>query len=159
MTAELTGHRLDPGSELSFILAGNATFTLKSLKTGAHFTYKVIQDFDERWNGKDLIPKDSWWVKLLTSDDNSNDSSYTYLGMISVNAVGRHRFHRTKATKAGDDAPSMKALKWVIDRLENGVGINGVEIWHAGRCGRCGRLLTVPLSVERGYGPECYQGV
>jgi hypothetical protein len=26
---------------------------------------------------------------------------------------------------------------------------------EAGRCKRCGRLLTDPDSVERGYGPEC----
>jgi len=23
------------------------------------------------------------------------------------------------------------------------------------RCGRCGRVLTVPESVESGFGPEC----
>jgi hypothetical protein len=26
---------------------------------------------------------------------------------------------------------------------------------EAGRCHRCGRLLTDPVSVERGVGPEC----
>ena len=30
-----------------------------------------------------------------------------------------------------------------------------VEVWHEGICGRCGRKLTVPESVERGLGPEC----
>jgi hypothetical protein len=32
---------------------------------------------------------------------------------------------------------------------------DGVVIWHEGRCGRCGRRLTVPESIESGYGPEC----
>jgi hypothetical protein len=26
---------------------------------------------------------------------------------------------------------------------------------HEGKCGRCGRLLTVPSSIESGIGPEC----
>lgn len=30
-----------------------------------------------------------------------------------------------------------------------------VEIWHEGKCGRCGRQLTVPESIESGFGPEC----
>ncbi|MGQ4872128.1 MAG: DUF6011 domain-containing protein, partial [Candidatus Thorarchaeota archaeon] len=28
-----------------------------------------------------------------------------------------------------------------------------VRIWHEGKCGRCGRRLTVPESIESGYGP------
>jgi hypothetical protein len=31
----------------------------------------------------------------------------------------------------------------------------GYKIHHEGRCGKCGRLLTVPESVETGIGPEC----
>jgi hypothetical protein len=30
-----------------------------------------------------------------------------------------------------------------------------LEFWHEGRCGRCGRRLTVPDSIASGYGPEC----
>lgn len=29
------------------------------------------------------------------------------------------------------------------------------EVWHEGRCGRCGRKLTVPESIETGIGPDC----
>jgi hypothetical protein len=29
------------------------------------------------------------------------------------------------------------------------------ELAKAGRCKRCGRLLTDPHSIERGVGPEC----
>jgi hypothetical protein len=29
------------------------------------------------------------------------------------------------------------------------------QLPKAGRCKRCGRLLTDPVSVERGVGPEC----
>jgi hypothetical protein len=30
-----------------------------------------------------------------------------------------------------------------------------IEIWHEGKCGKCGRQLTVPSSIETGIGPEC----
>ena len=32
----------------------------------------------------------------------------------------------------------------------------GLEVWEESCCGRCGRELTDPVSVERGVGPECY---
>jgi hypothetical protein len=28
-------------------------------------------------------------------------------------------------------------------------------VHHENHCGRCGRTLTVPESVERGIGPDC----
>lgn len=27
------------------------------------------------------------------------------------------------------------------------------------RCARCGRILTDPLSIQRGYGPECIEAI
>jgi hypothetical protein len=28
-------------------------------------------------------------------------------------------------------------------------------VWHEGSCARCGKKLTVPESIESGFGPEC----
>lgn len=30
-----------------------------------------------------------------------------------------------------------------------------IEVWHEGRCGACGRRLTVPESIANGLGPVC----
>lgn len=30
-----------------------------------------------------------------------------------------------------------------------------VQFWHEGRCGHCGRRLTVPASIFTGFGPDC----
>ena len=43
------------------------------------------------------------------------------------------------------------ALKggWYASKAET------VQVWHEGRCGKCGRKLTVPESLTSGLGPEC----
>ena len=62
----------------SFVLAGNATFTVKSLATGKHFTFKV-QKPDENTPA---------FVKVLTGDDNEND--FSVLGTIFKDGNYRH---------------------------------------------------------------------
>lgn len=119
-----------------FILAGNALFTIQSKKTGARFTYKVVR--------KDSY--DMWHVRVLSGPDNTSD--YNYIGFIG--RTGNQFFPKRKGTKISE-APSVKAFDWFLRHLDSGM----VEVWHEGRCGRCGRLLTVPESVSSGYGPEC----
>ena len=67
--------------------------------------------------------------------------------------------HGAKST-VGGDAPSVKGFTYFWDRLItcNEIG-PGLEFFHAGRCGRCGRALTVPESVASGYGPECAERI
>ncbi len=50
-----------------------------------------------------------------------------------------------------------KAFAWILRHLINCVMPPGVEIYHHGRCGNCGRILTHPESIKRGIGPECYK--
>jgi hypothetical protein len=47
------------------------------------------------------------------------------------------------------------AMNWVLDHLSEGEMPPLTEIWHEGRCGRCGRKLTVPDSIAIGIGPDC----
>ena len=60
-----------------------------------------------------------------------------------------------KVSKIGEDADSAKAWRWFDANLQAGRVPEQLEVWHEGRCGRCGRALTVPESIERGIGPEC----
>jgi hypothetical protein len=122
-----------------FILAGKAYFTLRSVKTGNRFTYRVAQ------TGQG----DAWFVSLLNGPDNW--SNYMYMGLIGRD----RRFRFTKGSKVGADASSAKAFAWTWARVAAGQSYDGVEIWHEGKCGRCGRKLTVPESIESGLGPEC----
>lgn len=128
------------GNELAFIMSGNAVVTLQSLKTGKRYTYRINQ------------PKENadsrWFVSLLTGPDNTED--YKYLGMIRGQV-----FRLTAKSAVPKEALPIVAFDWVFRRLVAGKSLDGVEVWHAGRCGRCGRPLTVPESIASGYGPEC----
>lgn len=126
----------------AFILAGKAIFTLTSLKTGKRFTYKVSTP-------KDASGRAKYFVRLLTQSDNTG--YYQYLGMITTS--DRYVHGRSSNISAG--APSAIAAAWFFQRLLADLPLTGVAIHHAGRCGRCGRLLTVPESIESGIGPEC----
>lgn len=133
-------HQLPQGTERAFLLSGNVVFTVVSRKTGARFTFKVRQ------------PKlDSpHFVSVLTGSD--NDSDYSFLG--SIFADGTYR-HGRKST-IGQDAPSARAFAWFYGMLSDPDRLAAqAEVWHEGRCCRCGRRLTVPSSIEFGIGPEC----
>ena len=130
----------------AFMLGGKAYFTLRSVKTGTRFTYRVTEA--EPKEGYEKYGK-SWFVSLLNGPDNW--SNYQYMGQIRQD----RRFYITKGSKVGADASSARAFSWVWSRLTAGQDINGVEVWHEGKCGRCGRKLTVPESIETGFGPEC----
>jgi hypothetical protein len=143
----MQGQLTDAKSVLSFILAGNSTTTFRSAKTGTHYTYRVR--LGEKRNPTD---PDTFFVKLLTGPD--NESAYTYIGMIR-NGV----FTTTRATKLPKDSVPIKTFTWVFAHLQKNVIPVALEVWHEGRCGRCGRKLTVPESIASGFGPECAQYV
>lgn len=124
---------------VEFAQAGNATLTLVSRKSGERFTYK-IQESDNGW---------LFFVSVLTGSDNETD--YKYLGCLR-NGQYKHGGHKAKV---GADAQSAKAFGWFWGQIHANNLPDTVEVWHEGRCGRCGRKLTVPASVERGIGPEC----
>lgn len=127
---------------------GSATVTLESLKTGNRFTYKISQARDKETNQ----PQDCYFVGLLVGPDNSSD--YKYIGRIARSVFWAGR----KYAKPGDispNAPSVRAFDWAWRALVKGAMPDALAVWHEGKCGRCGRKLTVPESVKNGFGPEC----
>lgn len=119
----------------TFILAGNAVFTLRSGRTGQHYTYEV----DAADNGE------MHFVKVRGGEDQVGH----YIGFVGKGG-------RMVAGKKGKgDAPSFKALDWTLAKLAAGAMPDVLEVWHEGRCGRCGRALTDPESIETGLGPIC----
>lgn len=125
-----------------FALAGNATLTLVSTATGARFTFRVRR--------RDVTTP--YFVSLLRGPDNNLD--YQYLGCVKEIDGSMHYHHGIKS-RIGRDAPSARAFTWFWQRVRDGRLPQSLEIWHEGKCGRCGRKLTVPESLARGIGPEC----
>jgi hypothetical protein len=122
----------------TFAFAGNATLTLRSKKTGARFTYRLR----EKDGGKVTF------VALLNGPD--NETAYQYLGHYR----GPDYSHGRKS-KISKDAASAQAFQFFAQCLAENHLPESLEVYHEGRCGACGRKLTVPESILTGLGPEC----
>lgn len=139
--------KLEPAAVAAYVFAGHATFTIVSLRTGERLTFKVT-----RADGDD--PGRPWFVALLRGPDNEAD--YSYLGCVFPDRGGAPgEYRRGRKSKIGAEAPSQRLAEWFFPRARAGAGLAQVEVWHEGRCGRCGRTLTVPESVASGIGPVC----
>lgn len=125
-----------------FLLAGRARFTLVSKATGTRFTYQVRRKADGG----------VFFVSVLTGSDNESD--YTYVGFVKADRPSEF-IHGGQKARVGRDAPSAKAFAWFWPRAAFGSLPATCEVHHQGRCGRCGRALTVPESITMGLGPEC----
>lgn len=126
-----------------FVTAGNASFTIENTATGGRFTFKVTAPGKDPGAGVRF-------VKVLTGTDNTAD--YTFLGTIFLQDLG---FRWSPKSRLTVDAPSFRAFAWFWARVTRGADLATVRVLHEGKCGRCGRKLTVPESIETGLGPEC----
>ena len=128
-----------------FALAGNAILTLQSLKSGVHFTFKVRKPDAEEQALKNMRP-DVWFVKLLTAGS-ADCGEFTYMGMIREG-----QFTLTRASKMSPNAPAVKAFRFFFESTQLHPQL---VIMHENHCGKCGRTLTEPESIQSGFGPEC----
>jgi len=142
----MTG-KIENVNALKYILAGKSLFTVKNEQTGNRFTFKVINL--QRINKSN--PDNLWFVKILTSSDNEN--GYRFIGTVYKN--GTYHYKHSSKARISQDAPSVKVFMWLLTRLNAGNLPEIITFYHEGRCGRCGRRLTVPESIISGFGPEC----
>jgi len=141
-----------------FITAGKAIFTLdipasfqRDAKCKSHYTYKVsFKKGKGQW-------KDTWFIALLSGPDNTTD--YSYLGMLDPE---KGNVILTRKSNFNDSTYPVMLLRRVVACLWERDGSKpedieaaGFTLHHEGRCGRCGKLLTVPSSVKSGLGPHC----
>lgn len=143
----------NPFKPVEFMMAGNAYFTIQNARTGNRFTYRVTAPMKNNRRDFDATVR---FVSVLTGSDNNSD--YSYVGCIFTDG-NAPTFRTTKKSRISPDAPSVKAFDWTFRRLVESALPECIEVHHEGRCGRCGRRLTVPESIESGYGPECIHKV
>lgn len=124
-----------------FVLAGNATITLQSGKTGKHYTYQV-----KRYRDQEL-----YFIRLLKGPNNNEDYKYIGTYRLQFNKFIPAKPHNSMP---GDTLPSaIRAIEYLFDKLYDKP--DNLLVFHEGRCARCGRKLTTPESIKSGYGPEC----
>ena len=142
--SKLTSAELKPDAVPAYTLAGNATITLLSGNTDRHFTYKIKKSKDK---------ENLYFVNLLSGSD--NDKDYQYIGCYYSDTKYFHPAKPWKDMVTMAWPPSLRAIRFFFIRLYT-IPSN-LHVYHEGRCGRCGRKLTTPESIERGLGPECYK--
>jgi len=131
----MTGNKLKNSDALKFIFAGKSIVTFLNTKTGNRFTFKT----------KAAKDSNMFFVSVLNGPEN-----WAYIGTC---IEGKFRHGRKSNISA--DAQSVKVFDFVLAKLVLGTLPEFVEVWHEGHCGKCGKRLTVPSSIENGLGPEC----
>ncbi len=131
----------------TFILAGQATFTVNTPDKG-HRTFRVEKvEATAKW-------PEAWFVKTLVGPDNTED--FAYLGKLDP-FTGQVATTFKSASFA--DSFRLKLLNRILARVwgddQKAFEQHGYTCQHEGKCGRCGRTLTVPSSIDNGIGPDC----
>lgn len=138
MNGELQGRVRDDavkGFLESLVEAAASSFTVRSPKTGAHYTFRT-----QRADNPEIR-----FVHVLSGPENTHD--FRYIGY-----VRRGVFVHSPMGSVMADAPSVVAFAWLwIHRTKPAPA----EVYHQGNCAKCGRVLTTPESIERGIGPVC----
>ena len=129
----------DASAAIDFAFGGKSRFTLVSQASGKRYTFRIAKAKDS---------DDMFFVSLLTGP--SNETDYAYLGFVKL-----PRRALIAGRKGNPNHPAFIALDWALANLAAGDMPKQLEFWHEGRCARCARPLTDPVSIERGLGPEC----
>ncbi len=135
----MEGRKLKNSDALKFIFAGKSIVTFLNTKTNNRFTFKV----------KAAKDSNMFFVSVLTNPD-----TYTYIGTCIEG-----KFRHGKKSSISSDAQSVKVFDFILNKLILGTLPEFVEVWHEGHCGKCGKRLTVPSSIENGLGPECIKNL
>lgn len=129
---------------LQYLFGGKSTFTLQST-SGERFTYKVSESVKRPNDTRPPV----FFVTVLTGPDNVEN--YNFVGTI----FERKTFKFSPRGGFKTESPSIKAFVWAFNNFVQGVVPESLEFWPSTHCARCGRPLTVPESIENGFGPEC----
>lgn len=120
----------------------DGTYTL-AYKDGSHFTFEVETVKKGALEGKRII-------SYLAGSDNTNDfRGFAFLDETDCVILWKKFRDGTLVERA----KHLQILFTMPDRLEQA----GMDYAVAsGCCRRCRRKLTVPTSIHRGYGPDCF---
>jgi hypothetical protein len=145
-----------------FLLSGDAIFTVIPAPafrdavpdSQDHYTFKVERVEFEGPNAKTM-----YFIKSLAGSDNTSD--YVYMGV--VDTVFLKGVKLTAKSAFPETSTRVRIASRVVSRILAGDGDKiaeaGWDVKHAGKCGKCGRMLTEPESLSSGIGPICRQAL
>ena len=114
-----------------------APFTIRSKKSGKDYTFKISQ-----------VPfKDNNYIHIKVETEYLN---FKYMGW--------YRDGKIINKKLEVDTPASQAVSWFLRQMfsNNFDNLNqSVDIFHLGKCLKCGKTLTDANSIEVGFGPVC----
>jgi hypothetical protein len=161
MEPKMRGQIRQPTLLLMHILAGRSILTVQSHKTSNRFTFRFSRP-DEEPDRKRPI-----WVSMYGGTggylaQEADRRAWTFLGTIwpphPNDAAQRFNYtHSPKSPIWDSTTIEHRTVRWITYHLSSHVDqlMEDADWWHEGVCGRCGRRLTVPTSIETGFGPDC----
>ena len=145
-------NELAPTAILPFVTSARpgrtkgATVTIQNTATGNRATFRFRKPALKEGQDEAHAPV---FVDVMSGPD--NESHFSFVGTLHGNVLDVSRFAKAAPAKV---AQAKVMLDWTLAAAAKG-DLRTVRVQHSGCCGRCGRKLTVPESIDIGLGPEC----
>jgi hypothetical protein len=143
----------EPKDILNYIIGGKGTFTLENKTNGNRYTYKMRRLPTDKIK-EDMIGKEPLFVSVMTGTDNERD--YTFIGTLWEDS--REFIHSKKSIIKENDKRTL-GFNWLVGIVKNDNFHPDMAFYHEGKCGSCGKKLTVPESIITGLGPVCAENI
>lgn len=128
-----------------FMLAGKSEFILHSTKTNEDFKFKLDKK-DSKYNAGEFI----YFVSLKVGRIDQ------YAGVMWFNSnTSEFNFKEKVDGPVKASSVEIRSLLFVLNKLYKEDTVQYLEVYHVGKCGRCGKKLTTPESILTGLGPSC----
>jgi hypothetical protein len=149
MAAKTRKPAIEIDGEVFDLAKHNGMVTIQSPRTGEHRTFRIAT---QKENAK-FAPGERI-VSLLIGPDRDDYTNWTRFGWVRDGRV----IVWSKLTGSADSPSMYDQLGKMLDRPAHYTAL-GCRYMIETTCRRCNRALTVPSSIDSGYGPECIQMV
>lgn len=137
---------------LQFMTAGKAEFVLHSTKTNQDFKFSLTRQ-ESRDQGKESENNEKKYIYFLNY---LHGHEKTYAGVVWFKQdTGEFMFSTGKNGQMSPKDLEIRSLIFVMNKLYREETVQYLDVFHVGKCGKCGKKLTTPESILTGLGPTC----